>query len=108
PDGTIAKIKSVDVGNSSIYTRKDGDSYVVVDTKFVDDDTTTLVTLAQDSVKKKFSPSVVESYGLPKNAVVFDTGQEQENQDSFKTLALAFPILLLVIYLVLSLEFKSL
>jgi len=108
PDGTIAKIKSVDVGNSSIYTRKDNDAYVAVDTKFVDDDTTTLVTLAQDSVKKKFTPAVVESYGLSKNAVTFDTGQEQENQDSFKTLALAFPILLLVIYLVLSLEFKSL
>ena len=35
-------------------------------------------------------------------------GQEQENQDSFKSLALAFPILLLAIFLLLALQFRSL
>ena len=107
-DGTFAKIDTVSVGNSSIYTRKDGTAFVTVDTTFVDTDTTTLVTLAQDAVKKEFTPSRVAGYGLPRNAIGFDTGQEQENQDSFKTLAMAFPVLLLVIYLVLSLQFRSL
>jgi multidrug efflux pump subunit AcrB len=106
-DGTVAKIKDVSVGNSSIYTRKDGKAFVTVNIKFADDDTTTLFTLAKDAAKKEFPPSRVESYGLPKDAMQFDSGQEQENQDSFKTLALAFPILLAVIYIVLAFQFKS-
>jgi multidrug efflux pump subunit AcrB len=108
PDGRIAKIKNVSIGNSSIYVRKDGQAYVPVDVEFVDDDTTTLVTLAKDAIKKHYTPTKVSSFGLPKNAVQFDTGQEQENQDSFKTLALAFPILLLAIYFLLAFQFRSL
>ncbi|MDB5170418.1 MAG: hypothetical protein JWO35_112 [Candidatus Saccharibacteria bacterium] len=108
PDGSIAKIDSVAIGNSSIYARSDGKAYVDVTAKFVDDDTTTLVTLAKDAVEKKFTQDKVASYDLNKNAISFDTGQEAENQDSFKTLALAFPALLLVIYFVLAFQFRSL
>lgn len=108
PDGSIAKIKNVSVANTSIINRDDGQAIVTVTASFVDKDTSTIVTLAQDAVKKEFNPSKVQSYGLSKDAISFDTGQEEENQDSFKTLAMAFPILLLVIYLVLSLEFRSL
>jgi multidrug efflux pump subunit AcrB len=107
-DGTVAKIKDVSVGNSSIYTRQDGKAFVTVNIKFVDDDTTTLFTLAEDASKKEFTPGKVASYGLPKDAVNYDSGQEQENQDSFKTLAIAFPVLLAVIYIVLAFQFRSL
>jgi multidrug efflux pump subunit AcrB len=108
PDGSIAKIKSVEVGNSSIYTRKDGTAFVTVTAKFVEDDTSTLVTLAQKEVERQFTAQKIQSYGLAKDSITFDTGQEQENQDSFKTLAIAFPVLLLAIYLLLSFQFKSL
>lgn len=108
PDGTIAKVSKVTVGNSSVYTRTDNKLYIAVDTKFADTDTSTLVTLAKDSVKKEFTPEKVAGYGLPRNAISYDAGQEDENQDSFKALALAFPILLVVIYFVLSFQFRSL
>ena len=107
PDGTIAPIKSVDIGNSSIYVRSDATEYITVGVGFKDDDTTTLVTLAKDAVEKEFTPRKVAAYGLPKDAIQFDTGQEDENQDSFKTLAFAFPILLCVIYVVLAFQFRS-
>ncbi|MGZ6005409.1 MAG: efflux RND transporter permease subunit, partial [Candidatus Saccharimonadales bacterium] len=107
PDGTIAKIKDVSIGNTSVYTRKDGHGFVTVNVEFADNDTSTLFTLAQDDVKKEFPQNRVASYGLPKDALQFDTGQEEENQNSFKTLAIAFPILLGVIYLVLAFQFKS-
>jgi multidrug efflux pump subunit AcrB len=106
-DGTAVKIKDVSIGNSSIYTRTDGEAFVTVNVKFVDDDTTTLFTVAQDAVKKDFKQGRVAAYGLPKDAIKFDTGQEDENQDSFKTLALAFPALLAVIYIVLAFQFRS-
>jgi multidrug efflux pump subunit AcrB len=108
PDGTIAKVGKVSVGNSSIYSRTDHMQFVAVNAKFVDTDTTTLVTLAKDSIKKEFPPDKVAAYGLPKNAISFNAGQEDENQNSFKTLAYAFPILLVVIYFVLSFQFRSL
>jgi multidrug efflux pump subunit AcrB len=107
-DGSIAKIGKVSVGNSSIYSRTDHHQFVAVNAKFVDTDTTTLVTLAKDSIKKEFTPDKVAAYGLPKNAISFDAGQEDQNQNSFKTLAYAFPILLVVIYFVLSFQFRSL
>jgi multidrug efflux pump subunit AcrB len=108
PDGSIAKVGKVSVGNSSVYTRTDNKQYITVDAKFIDTDTSTLVTLAKDAVKKEFPPAKVASYGLPRNAISYDAGQEDENQNSFKTLAIAFPILLVVIYVVLSFQFRSL
>jgi multidrug efflux pump subunit AcrB len=107
PDGSVAKFDTVEVGNSSIFNRNDGKQYVDVTATFVDTDTSTLVTLAKDSVKKEFPQSKVESYGLAKTAISFDAGQEDENQDSFNTLAIAFPALLVVIYIVLAFQFRS-
>lgn len=108
PDGSIAKIDKVSIGNSSIYTRDDGRQYIAVDTKYADTDTSTLVELTRSAVKKEFPPSKVKAYGLPGNAISFNAGQEDDNQDSFKSLAYAFPILLVVIYVVLALQFRSL
>ncbi|MEK7594093.1 MAG: efflux RND transporter permease subunit [Patescibacteria group bacterium] len=106
-DGTVAKVSSVSVSNSSIYNRKDNKQYVEVTAKYVDTDTTTLLTLTKTAVEKEFPESRVESYGLNKDALGFDFGQESENQDSFKTLAIAFPILLCVIYVLLAFQFRS-
>lgn len=107
-DGSLAEVKSTTEANPSIYAREDDKSFIEISAIFKDTDTTALVNLAQDAVKKEFPKERVASYGLDENALGFSLGQEQENQDSFKTLALAFPVVLLVIYLVLALEFKSL
>jgi multidrug efflux pump subunit AcrB len=108
PSGKKAKIISTTVSDPGTYFRKNAQQYTEVTADFDGTDTTTLVTLAQDAVKKEYTPEKLKSYGLPANALQFDIGQEQENQDSFKTLAIAFPILLLVIYLLLALQFRSL
>ena len=103
-----AKITSVTVANPAAVTRKDAARYVEVGATFEDDDTTTLFTLAQDAVKKEFTKEKLATYGFDESVLGFDLGQEQENQDSFKSLVIAFPILLLVIYLLLSFQFRSL
>ena len=107
-DGSRANIESVSVANASVYTRSDNKPYIAVTAKFVDDDTTTLVTLAKSSVEKEFDAEKIGSYGLSNDAISFNFGQEDENQDSFATMALAFPILLGVIYLLLAAQFRSL
>lgn len=106
--GEVATITDSNVDNTSVYKRADGQPVIGVTSQFDGTDTTTLTTLAQDAVKKEFNSTRLAKYGLKTSDVTFDIGQEQENQDSFKTLALAFPLLLLVIYLLLSLQFRSL
>ncbi|HSX32697.1 MAG TPA: efflux RND transporter permease subunit, partial [Candidatus Saccharimonadales bacterium] len=106
--GEKATITEANVSDPSTYTRADGKSYVQVSATFDGTDTSTLVALAQDAIKKEFTAEKIRSYGLPASALNFDLGQEQENQDSFKTLAIAFPVLLFAIYILLAIQFRSL
>jgi multidrug efflux pump subunit AcrB len=107
-DGTKVVITDARVDNTDAYVRADNQAYVGVTAAFADTDTTALVTLTKDVVKKEFTPTRIASYGLQKDALSFSFGQEDENQESFKTLAVAFPLVLLTIYLVLALQFRSL
>lgn len=107
PSGEVAKITRVVVSDPGQYNRKDGIQYIQVSAEFDGKDTSTLVGLAQSAVEKEFSAERLKTYGLDKNALVFDFGQESENQDSFKALVLAFPALLAVIYVLLAVQFRS-
>ncbi len=107
-DGSTVNFDKISVANSSSYVRNDGKSYIGVTASFKDEDTSNLVTLTKSAVEKEFPETKVESYGLDKAALTYDFGQEDDNQQSFKTMLLAFPVLLLVIYLVLAVEFRSL
>ena len=106
--GKKAHFTSVAVATENTVTRSKAKQVIQVTSGFDADDTTTLVTLAQNSVKKEFTGEKVAQYGLSKDALGFDIGQEQENQDSFKGLVIAFPLVLLAIFLLLMLEFRSL
>lgn len=106
--GESARVIDVIKADPGTYSRADGQAYVSVTAGFDAKDTTTLVTLAQEAVRDEFDAERLRDYGLPADALRFDLGQEQDNQDSFKSLAIAFPALLLVIYLLLALQFRSL
>jgi|GEM_PF-181582 len=106
--GEQAHITSASLSNSDVYTRNDGKSFVSVTGKFDGTDTSALVELAKTAVNKEFTASKVQSYGLSADALQYDLGQEDENQDSFSTLIMAFPVLLGVIYLLLCVQFRSL
>ena len=106
--GEKAKITSTIIGNPQVINRDNGQQFVEVSAEFDGTDTSTLVTLAQDAIKKEFNTERLASYGLAKDTLKFDIGQESENQDSFKTLLIAFPLLLLAIYILLGIEFRSL
>jgi multidrug efflux pump subunit AcrB len=108
PSGTTATMNNAKVANTGIYNRSDGKPVLSVTADLGGDDTTTLTTLAQNDVKKEFGAKKLATYGLRSNDINFDIGEEQDNQNSFKTLALAFPIVLVVIFLLLALEFRSL
>ncbi|HJQ09102.1 MAG TPA: efflux RND transporter permease subunit [Candidatus Saccharimonadales bacterium] len=106
--GEKARITETSVSDPGTYVRDNGAAYVSVTATFDATDTTALVGLAQAAVEKEFTAERLKAYGLNEEALKYDFGQEEENQESFATLALAFPILLFVMYLLLALQFRSL
>lgn len=108
PSGELARVAEVTAADPGSYSRAGRESYIPVSATFDASDTTTLVGLAQDAVLKEFNAERLSGYGLTTGAIGFDLGQEQDNQDAFKSLAFAFPVLLVVIYLLLALQFRSL
>ncbi len=108
PNGKEARLTNVTVSSRDQYIRSDGQPVVTVSAGFDGTDTTTLVTLAQDAVNQEFNDEKLALLGLPSDAIVFNLGQESENQDSFKTLALAFPLMLIVMFVLLAVQFRSL
>jgi multidrug efflux pump subunit AcrB len=107
PNGTKALISEASVSNTSVFQRSGTRPVISVEASFQDTDTTTLTTLAKAAVAERYTDQTLASYGLKASDVTVDLGQESENQDSFKALAIAFPIVLLAIYLLLILEFRS-
>jgi multidrug efflux pump subunit AcrB len=105
--GKTAHFTHVTPPNPLVFTGAKGQVNADVTASFDGTDTTTLVNLGRDAVSKQFTATKLASYGLKAGDITFDIGQESQNQDSFKTLALAFPILLLIMYLVLVIEFRS-
>lgn len=108
PSGEKALIKTATVANPQQYIRSENKPIVTVNATFEDDDTSTLVALAQDDIKNEFNEQKLASYNLKTSDISFDLGQEDENQESFNSLALAFPIVLLVIFILLAVQFRSL
>jgi multidrug efflux pump subunit AcrB len=108
PSGKVATITTATLVNPARYIRSENKPILQVNAAFDGSDTSTLVTLAQHDIKKEFNDQKLATYGLASSDISFDLGQESENQDSFKSLALAFPVLLVVIYLLLATQFRSL
>jgi multidrug efflux pump subunit AcrB len=107
-DNTVARLQNVTVASADEYVRVGDKSVVQVRAGFNGTDTTTLVNLAQEAVKNEFTAKKLATYGLPDNAIEFDLGQEAENQESFNALLLAFPVLLVAMYILLAVQFRSL
>ncbi|MEX2014804.1 MAG: efflux RND transporter permease subunit [Candidatus Saccharimonadales bacterium] len=106
-DGSIAKVENVSGGVEDVYFRNDNLQYVATTATFEDTDTTTLVALTRDAIKKEFNDERLSAFGLSADDLNFSFGQEDENQDSFNTLAYSFPIVLIAIYILLVLQFRS-
>ncbi|MEI6237069.1 MAG: efflux RND transporter permease subunit [Candidatus Saccharibacteria bacterium] len=106
--GEVARVTATSVGNPASYNRADGVQYVDVKAELDGSDTTTLFGLAQKAIKKQYTNDKLANFGLKQENIKFDIGFESDNQDSFKSLVVAFPILLVVIFIVLAVEFKSL
>jgi multidrug efflux pump subunit AcrB len=105
--GTQATITEASVGNTDVYERSKGKPTLSVAATFDGTDTTALTALAQTAVTRRYDAARLASFGLQPGDVTFNLGQESENQDSFKALLYAFPLVLLAIYILLIIQFRS-
>ncbi len=98
----------IDGASQFLVTRVDGERTLTVQGSFNADDTSALLALSEDYVKEKFTPEYLSSNGYSEDALGFDFGQETENAKSFASLAWAFPLALLLMYVLLATQFRSL
>lgn len=106
-NGTEAKINKTQSPSISTVDRVDGKRVMTVGGSFDADDTSGLLVTAQEYVEAKFTPEYLESLGYNQDSIGFDFGQESDNADSFSSLLYAFPIALLLMYVLLALQFRS-
>lgn len=106
--GTKARVTLAEVAAPAQITRIDGQQVVETQAGFDADDTSALVIAAQTSVENEFTPEKLSRYGLDRQALTFDFGSESENQDSFRSMLVAFPVLIAAMYLLMAVQFKSL
>jgi HAE1 family hydrophobic/amphiphilic exporter-1 len=107
PNGTTATIIETRGPNEQTVTRTDGQRTLQVEGSFDADDTSALLASAETLVSDKFTSEYLVENGFSPDALGFDFGQESENADSFASLAFAFPIALLLMYILLALQFRS-
>lgn len=105
--GGTAHITQVEVITPDQISRKNGRQFVEVGAGFNADDTSALVTTTRDLVKAEFTASRLESYGLEPQDLAFDFGAESDNQESFQTMVIALPFLLLTMYTLMAIQFRS-
>lgn len=106
-NGTTATIINAQQTDGVSIIRTDGARITEVRAGFDADDTSALVGLAQDYVNSELTDEKLAALGLSRADFTFDFGSEEENQESFKTMIVAFPILLLVMFILLAIQFKS-
>jgi multidrug efflux pump subunit AcrB len=106
-NGTTALITKTQPPTTASVSRSDGERVVSVGGSFNADDTSGLLTAARSFVEDTFTAEYLSERGYAEDVLEFDFGQESENADSFASLAYAFPIALLLMYILLAAQFRS-
>jgi len=108
PNSSTAKINKTEFkAESPIVTRVDDNKVIELKAGFDSNDTSTLVNIAKGEVEK-YLDSPENRFGLDKSDFKFDFGSESSNQESFKGVIYALPLLLIAMYVLLAIQFKGL
>ncbi len=109
PAGSSATtISEVKVAPPVLITRVDGKRYVEVSAKFAEQSNVSgYVAQAQTLIEDEFTEERLNALGLSVDAITTDSGQETENQESFASAGIAFLAAILIIFVLLVTQFKS-
>ncbi len=107
-DGSTANITETQVANINTVARDDGRRFIEVRALYDADDTSALLALTQEYLEATLTAEYLADTPLNPDDISYDFGQESENAESFSSLVIVFPIALLLMYLLLAVQFKSL
>ncbi|MEO1060840.1 MAG: efflux RND transporter permease subunit [Actinomycetota bacterium] len=96
------------VALSDVVARVDGERYVEVRARFDDDDNTALLNATEDAVADRYPAEELVALGLSEDSLRFDFGQESDNEDSFASAGVAFLAALVLMFVLLTAQFRSL
>jgi len=108
PNGTTATIVDTKSPSAQSVDRTDGKRNLAVGAAYDDDDVSALLAATKEYVEERFTPEYLETNGYSADTLGFDFGQESENAESFSGLLIAFPIALVLMYVLLAAQFRSL
>jgi multidrug efflux pump subunit AcrB len=106
-NGSTAIIVETKAPSTQSVVRIDGKRTLEVSGAFDADDTSGLLVAAEELVRAEFTPEYLEKNGYSADALGFDFGQESENANSFSSLIFVFPIAVLLMFILLALQFRS-
>ncbi len=89
-------------------TRVDGRRYVEVRGGYDTDDLTNNLDATESLLADRYPPERLRELGLAEDALVFDFGQESDNQEDFASLGTALMVALGLMLVLLVLQFRSL
>ncbi len=88
--------------------RDGGRQYAITKFAFDSDNPTIVSLLTEKEFKKLFTDNELSKLSISMDNIEFDSGQEGDFQDSFATLVIAVPIAIILMYVLLAIQFRSL
>ncbi len=108
PNSSTARIDKTNLDtNPPVITRVNDQKIIELKAGFDSNDTSTLVNISKTQVEE-YLKNPDNRYGLSIDDFKFDFGSESSNQESFKGVAYALPILIIAMYILLAIQFKGL
>jgi multidrug efflux pump subunit AcrB len=102
------EVRDIALREQSSVSRVDGDTFTEVSGRYDGSDTSALLQNTKTVLEEHFNAEYLEGKGYSTNAVTYNFGQESENAESFAALGLVFPLALLMMFILLAVQFKSL
>ncbi len=105
--GSEVRIVESIITLGDVVARDDGRRLLEVRARFDDDDQTANTAAAEEAVTEEFDADRLAGHGLGADALGFDLGFESDNEESFASLGVVFPIALLSMLVLLVAQFRS-
>ncbi len=107
--GETVTITDAIVSTEAVIARIDGERYIEVRAQYdTDDGLTGILNETEAYVIEAFPSEEVAARGLAADALTFDFGQESDNQDDFAALGIAGLVALLLMFVLITVQFRSL
>lgn len=105
---TIDIIDSRIDGVDGPVLRDNGQRYAITRFAYDSENPTLVSTLTEQDFRDRFTDADLAAFGVSYDILEFDAGQEGDFQNSFNTLAIATPLIVLAMYILLVIQFRSL